>query len=112
MWKALAELHKEALVKRDAAAVADVELDHPSLYAIGIELIVPRTIERVGEVHALSVTADLHHLWRTVKFLSWPGRMLASADDTADAHRPGESRLERVRHIVLAQFSRAPTGYI
>ncbi len=53
---------EEPLVEADAAAIANVKLRHPRADAIGVELIVPRAIQRVGEVDALAVPTDLDHL--------------------------------------------------
>ena len=39
-----------------------VELGHPGADPVGVELIVPRPVQRVGEVDALAVAADLDHL--------------------------------------------------
>src|SRR5205823_11335578 len=49
---------EEALVEADAAALADVQLGHPRADAVGVELLVPGTVQGVGEVHALALPAD------------------------------------------------------
>src|SRR5947207_2012049 len=41
-----------------------VDASHPSAYAVRVEDVVPRRVERVGEVHAPTVPAYLHHLGR------------------------------------------------
>ena len=49
---------------------AHIDLRQPALDAVGIELVVPRAIERVGHVDALAVAADLDHLRRAVQRLA------------------------------------------
>src|SRR6266478_1314858 len=56
-------LHEEFRIEVNAASRIRVELDHPSLDAIGIELRIDRAVQRIGEIDAPSVAADLHHLW-------------------------------------------------
>ena len=46
-----------------------VELHHPAVEAVVIELRVDRAVERVGEIDALPVAADLHHLRAAVRAL-------------------------------------------
>src|SRR5665811_1252998 len=38
-------------------------------YSLGIELVIPRRVERIGPVHPLAIAADLYHL-RTASI--WP----------------------------------------
>src|SRR6476660_1624564 len=38
-----------------------VNAGHPSAHAIGIEDLIPRRVERVGEIHAPTIAAHLHH---------------------------------------------------
>src|SRR5680860_1058729 len=54
--------HEEARIEFDAAIGASVELDHPALDPVGIELRIDCAIERIGKVDPLPVTADLDHL--------------------------------------------------
>src|SRR5712671_7364289 len=55
-------IHEEFRIEADAAVRLGVELDHPSLDAVGIELRVDGAVQRVGEINPPSVAADLHHL--------------------------------------------------
>src|SRR5260370_31983303 len=55
-------VHKESGIESDAAFRIGVELDHPTLDAIGIELWIDGAVQRVGEIDATAVAADLHHL--------------------------------------------------
>src|SRR5258707_11995631 len=43
-------IDEEALVEPDAAVLAGIELHHPAVDAVGIELGVDRAIKRVGEI--------------------------------------------------------------
>src|SRR5262249_36636460 len=54
--------HEEFRVEVDAAAFAGIELHHPAVEAAFVELGVDGAIERVGEIDAPAVAADLHHL--------------------------------------------------
>src|SRR5262245_46567776 len=56
------ELEESVLGDAETAGRAHVHLREPAPDAVGIELLVPRAIERVGHVEPLSVAADLHHL--------------------------------------------------
>src|SRR4029077_8546670 len=60
MWRR--PFHEESLVEGDASARLGVELYHPSLDPVGIELGVDGAIKRVGDVHALAIAADLARL--------------------------------------------------
>src|SRR5258707_4584829 len=74
---------EEPLVEADAAAIANVKLRHPRADAIAVELIVPRAIQRVGEVDALAVPTDLDHLRAAGQRLALPGRLPLSAPQCA-----------------------------
>src|SRR5215212_1505460 len=56
------EIEEEVRVEAHAALRVGIELDHPALDAVGIELRVPGQVERVGEVDAPAIPADLDHL--------------------------------------------------
>jgi len=60
------EVNKELRIQAHPAAWLSVQLHHPAIDAIGIELSIPGRVERVGEVHSPTVAADLHHLRRSV----------------------------------------------
>src|SRR5438309_11550312 len=82
----LVELDKEFFVEFHSALGIRIDLHHPTLYAIRIELIVPWRVERVGKVHALAVAADLDHLWTAIESLLGPLRMSRPAHDPAEVH--------------------------
>src|SRR4051812_10320455 len=56
------EIDPELRIERQAAALADVGLDHRAWHAGRIELIVPGRVEPVGPVDTFAVAADLDHL--------------------------------------------------
>src|SRR3954447_21806339 len=88
----VAEVEEEVGVEAHAARRVGIELDHPTLDTFGIELRVPGQVERVGDVDAPPVTADLDHLRTTVE-RSRRGRVGSLADDAADADRADLLRL-------------------
>src|SRR6202022_2557141 len=56
------ELDKELFIELDPALWVCIDLHHPTLYAIRIELIVPWRVVRVGKVDALAVGAGFDPL--------------------------------------------------
>ena len=87
-----------------------VELHHPAVDAVGIELRVDGAVERVGEIDAPAVAADLDHLRPAVERPVLGARMRRPRDDAADADLAGELRVERIGHVVLLQVAGAPAG--
>src|SRR4029453_3172101 len=55
-------IDEELLVEGNAAFRLGVQLAHPALHTIRIELLVDDAVERVGEVDAPAIAADLDHL--------------------------------------------------
>src|SRR5690348_5034876 len=106
------ELHEELRIESHRAVVSDVELHHPTLQAIGVELIVPSAVERVGKIYALSVAADFDHLRSAVERLRGVAWVRRAFGDAADANRTDELRIEWVANVVLSHFSGAPTRCI
>src|SRR5206468_13072730 len=95
-----------------AALRFGVEFHHPAPDAFRIKLSVPRTIQRVGEVDALAVAAELHHLRRPVERSPGPPGMRGLAHDAAKVRRSGLSRVERIGDIVLQKLAGAKTGNV
>src|SRR5208282_1762663 len=95
-----------------AAFRLGVELHHPALDAFRIKLSVPRRIERIGEIDALAIAAELDHLrgavQRSLRLLGMRGL----ADDSAQVHRSGFSRVERIGDIVLQKLAGAKAGNV
>src|SRR5258708_24631160 len=79
----LVELYKEFFIELHSALGAGIDLHHPTLYTIRIELIVPWRVERIRKVHALTVAADLDHLRTAVECLRGLLRMSRPAHDAA-----------------------------
>src|SRR6478736_4061610 len=73
------KLNEEFFIEFHPALRMRVDLHHPALHAIGIELLVPRGVKGVGEIDALSVAADLDHLWTTVERLFGLARVSRAA---------------------------------
>src|SRR5215218_1012037 len=78
------EIEEEVRVEGHPAFGVGIELDHPALDAVGIELGVPGHVEGVGEVDAPAIPADLDHLRPPVERLA-RRRMRGPLDDAADA---------------------------
>src|SRR5690349_14614489 len=80
---------EEFRIEGHAALRLDVELHHPSIDALRIELRIDRAVERIGKIDAPSVTADLDHLRAAIELavgLAVLGaRMARARDDAADA---------------------------
>src|SRR3954467_14797863 len=60
VWALAGELDVE--VRVDLQVAVAVELDHPAVDALGVELAVPGGVQRVRQVDALAVAAHLDHL--------------------------------------------------
>ena len=105
-------LQEEVFVKRDAPIAAGVKLDHPAAHTVGIELLIPRCIERVGEIDSFAVAAYFHHLRAASQRLVGLFRMWRAIDNAADAHRAGLFRIEWIGDVVLQELARPPAGDI
>src|SRR4051794_40012196 len=55
----LLAVREESLVDAEPAVGVGVELGHPGAHAVRVELVVPRSVQRVGEVDPPAVAADL-----------------------------------------------------
>src|SRR3954449_6034658 len=106
------ELDEEPLIKFHSALRVHIELHHPTLQSIRVELLVPRGVERIGEIDALAVAADLDHLWATVKRLVRFARVSRPAHEAAKMDRASLLRMERVGHIVLNELPCPPARNI
>src|SRR5215813_14007794 len=63
----LRPLDEKFRIERDSAFRPGVELHHPAVDSLGIELRIDRAVERVGEIDPLAVAADLDHLRAAVQ---------------------------------------------
>src|SRR5689334_3672764 len=86
------EFHQELAIERDPAVLADVQLRQPAADAVRIELLVPRAIERVGQVDAPAVAADLDHLRAAVERPIRLRDVRVPAGDAAEPYRTGLDR--------------------
>jgi len=73
---------EEVFVKFYPALWLGVDLDHPALDPLGIELSIDSTVERVGEVDATSIATDLYRQCHGNSDSSAVRRRLASSDET------------------------------
>src|SRR4029077_7465132 len=104
----VAELHEEGEVSLHSPILVDIELDHPAIDSLGIELLIPGGVQGVGEIHTPAVAADLHHLRRAVERSLRICRMRSTAHDAAQMYRARFLRLEWIGDVVMNNFARAP----
>src|SRR5207302_796792 len=100
---------EEIAVKRNAAVRSSIELHHPALEPVGIELRIDRAVERVGEIDALAVTADLDHLWAAIEGAISLG-MARTRNNAADPHLAGELGIEGIGDVILVEIAGSPAG--
>src|SRR4029434_4579592 len=81
------EFHESGRIERDPAVRSHVDLGQPALDPVGIELVIPRAIQRVGHIDALAVAADLDHLRCAVQALPRTRRVRLAANHAAEPHR-------------------------
>ena len=89
---------------------AHIDLCHPSANAVRVELVVPGAIERIGDVNAAPVAAQLHHLRAAVQSGIRPARMRRRRTMPPSFTEPVSSGLKRIGHVVLPQFAGTPAG--
>src|SRR5712664_1296887 len=103
---ALLELGEESVLQAQPATGLRVDQRRPAPDALRIELLVPAAIQRVGQIDALAVAADLDHLRPTVEGPAAGVRGLPG--DASEVDAPGLLRLERIADVVLQKLARAP----
>src|SRR5208337_765983 len=106
------EFKKEFRINLHAAVGFGIELYHPALNSVGIELRVPRRIKRVREIDAASVAAHLHHLRAAVQRCAGVLRMSRTTHDTAQMYGTCLLGMKGIGHVVLQKFSGSPAGDI
>src|SRR6202041_1279179 len=104
----VAEFEKEFRVERHAAGGLGVELYHPAANSVGIELHVPGGVQRVGEIDATSIAAELDHLRAAVQHVAGIFRMRGAAHDAAQMHGAGFLGMEGIGNVILQEFAGAP----
>ena len=102
------ELDEKLFIELHPALWVRVNLYHPTLHTIGKELFIPRGIERVGEIDAFAVAADLDHLRTAVERLPGFARVGGAAHDAAEMERAGFFRVGGIRDVVLDKFAGSP----
>src|SRR3984893_1541167 len=102
------EAYPVVLCQLEAAARVRIGHDLSAWHAVGIELVVPRRVERVGPIDPLAVAADLNHLRTACIHLAV--RVRCAASNAADVDRARKLRLPRVRDIVLTHLAGSPAG--
>src|SRR5215813_3465318 len=105
-------IDEEFRVEGHAAIRLDVELHHPTIDAFGIELRIDGAVERIGEIDAPSVAADLDHLRASIELAVLRTRMARARDDAADADLADEFCIERIGHVVLVQVAGPPARHV
>src|SRR5262245_19890504 len=108
----LAAVEEEIAIERQAPAGIDVDLRHPSPYAVRIALAVPRRVQAVCDVDPFAVAADFEHLRSAVERLLRPAGMRRAARDAAEADRAHFFGIERVGDVVLDELTRAPARHV
>src|SRR5260370_8188654 len=81
----LRPVEEEFRIDGDAAARLGVEFNHPAVEAAFVELRVDCAVERVGEIDALPVAADLDHLRAAAEFAVLRAGGAGARDDAADS---------------------------
>ena len=61
------EFEKEFGIEGHPAFCLGVELNHPTTDSVGIELLVPRSVQGIGKIDASSIAADFDHLRTTIQ---------------------------------------------
>src|SRR5947209_18922847 len=105
---ALRPIDEELRIERNPAIRAGVELHHPAVDPFGIELRIDGAVERIGEVDAFAIAADLDHLGAAIELAVLGAGMRRARDDSADPHFARELWLERIAYVVLLQIAGAP----
>ena len=112
MHSVIGALDEKVFVKGHAALRVGIKFHHPTANAVGIELLVPRRIKRVGEIYPFAIAADFHHLRPARERLSPFLRMRGAIGDAADAYRAGLLRIEWIGDVVLQELASSPAGDI
>src|SRR5690348_4731034 len=109
---ALRPIDEELWIERDPAGGVGIELDHPAVDALRVELRIDGAVKRVGEINATAIAADLDHLRSASELAVLRRRVARARDDSADAYFAGQLWIERVRYVVLLQIAGAPASHV
>src|SRR5436305_13389588 len=94
------ELDEEFFVDLHSALRIHIELYHPTLQPVGIDLLIPRGVERVREIDALAVAADLDHLRTAIKCLARLVRVSCTAHNPAEMDRASLLRIDWIGNVI------------
>src|SRR5213075_496056 len=100
-------IDKEIAVELDATLRLGIDLDHPAVDALRVELRVDRAVERIREVDAAAVAAHLDHLGSAIE-RPGPLGVGSARHDAADPHLAGELRVEGIADVVLMEIAGPP----
>src|SRR4051794_14935757 len=104
------KLDQELWIDLKAAVRPRVELDHPAVDSFRVKLRVPGSVERISEVDALAIAANLYHLRGAVQRSLGSLRMSGVAGNSTQMYRPCFSRMEGIGDIILKELAGAPAG--
>jgi hypothetical protein len=75
---------------------------------LGVELVIPRTVERVSDVQPLAIEAELKHLRTAIEIMPQnPG--CVSKQATAP-NLPGQARMRGIADIVIGEYRHAASS--
>jgi len=101
-----AEVHIEVLVERHRAVLGDIYLQQSGLQ-VRVKLVVPRAVQRVGDVQPSPIHRELHHLRPAVQNAAPMPPLLLQATQPELTVQP---RVGTVRDVVLAQVPVKPAS--
>src|SRR5262245_25914165 len=103
---------EEFWIEGDAAVRVGVELHHPAVKTVLVELAVDGAVKRVGEIDPAAIAADLDHLRPAPDLAVLGAGMPGAGDDAADAHLPGEFWVKRVGDVILLEVAGSPARHV
>src|SRR5262252_3530564 len=106
------EFEQEPFIELHPTLRICIDLHHPTLNAVRIELFIPWGVERICEIDALAVTTDFDHLRAAVERPLWFFRVRRTANDAAEVDRAGLPRSGRIGDVVLDELTCSPARYI
>src|SRR5262249_39642799 len=105
----LPKVHKEARLQCHPPCRVGIHPHHPTTH-LRVKLVIPATIERIGEVDAPSVAAHFHHLRPPLHHPTCG--MRRGIDQTTNTHRTREFWVKGVRDVILAQLPSPPARHV
>src|SRR5215475_3055301 len=104
-------LQEKSGVKFHSRSV-EVHFGDPAADSVGIELVIPRRIERIAEISALAVAAEFHHLGSSVQSFLRIAGMCRPPCYASQADRTDLLGMKWVRDVVLNEFAGGPAGNV